>query len=102
MKDYLGGRQLGPRKLKSIYYLLQDRKHWLNSIGAEYIFLPVPNKEMIYDEYLPAHIRQNKGVTIYQQILRHLREKERFQDYIDVEQVMLNKKEEMQEGVVHV
>lgn len=96
MKDYLGGRRISPRKLKSIYYLLQDRKHWLNSIGAEYIFLPVPNKEMIYDEYLPAHIRQHKGVTIYQQILRYLREKDRFHDYIDVEQVMLNKKEEMQ------
>ncbi len=96
IKDYLGNRQLGPRKLESIYYLLQDRKYWLNSIGSEYIFLPIPNKEMIYDEYLPAQIRKHRGLSIYQRILSYLREKNTFQDYIDVEQVMLSRKDEMQ------
>ncbi len=96
IKDYLGGRQLGSRKLASIYYLLQDRKYWLNSRGAEYMFLPLPNKEMIYDEFLPAHIRQHRGETIYRRVVNYLQEKEGFQDFIDVEQLMLKNKEKKQ------
>ncbi|MEE4164877.1 MAG: hypothetical protein V2I35_02680, partial [Desulfocapsaceae bacterium] len=94
INDYLGSMKIGSRRLENIYYLLQDRTFWLNSIGSQYLFLPVPNKEMIYDEYLPAQIRQHKGESNYERVLGYLEEKQHFQGYIDLKQVMLKAKDE--------
>jgi len=96
IKDFLGGIRLGPRKLANTDYLLQDRKEWLDSIGTKYLFLPVPNKEMIYDDYLPTQIQQNRGVGIYHQILGYIQKNGSFRDYIDVEQLMIGNRDEME------
>ena len=92
IKDYLGHVSLSKRRLEKISHLLQDRKRWLASIGARYLFLPVPNKEMIYDEYLPSKIRRNRGISIYDQVIAHLLEKRRFEDYIDVKGLLFDNK----------
>lgn len=94
--DYLGRIDLSKEKLRKIDHLLQDRSYWLNSIGAHYLFLPIPNKESIYEEHLPAQIRKNRGSNLYEQILGHVKERGHFNNYIDVQEIMAEKKKEQQ------
>jgi len=60
----------------------------------KYLLLPLPNKEMIYDEFLPAQIRQHRGETIYRRVIDYLQKKNGFHDFIDVEQLLLASKQE--------
>jgi hypothetical protein len=91
--DYLGLRRITEKKLQKINYLLQDRAYWLKTMGIQYIYLPIPNKEAVYGDHLPAGIRKNKGVTVYDQLMAHLEHQGMFSDYIDTQKIMLQHKD---------
>ncbi len=94
--DYLGHIHFEEITLHKMKNLLMDRKEWLNSIGGEYLFLPIPNKEMVYEEFLPDILQQNRGKSKYDQIISFLGKSNDFPNYIDVKKLMLEHKNEQQ------
>ena len=94
ISDFIGRFPYSNITLETFSRLLQDRKEWLNSMGSQYIFMPVPNKETVYPEKLPLRIRNNRGATKYDQILGYLKYDEQFLDYIDTQDVLLDRKKQ--------
>ncbi len=91
--DYMGIHHYNELTKKKVTSVLNNRKTWLNAIGAKYIFLPAPNKEMVYDEFLPFGIRIHKGKSKYDQIVNYLKA-HHFKNVIDTKTLMINKKGE--------
>ncbi len=94
--DYLGSIKFSDYQLEKTSQLLEDRAAWLESIGIQYIFLPIPNKETIYEEHLPAKIRANKGKNKYEQIVEFAARNSSFTNYIDVQKLLLRHKKDTQ------
>jgi len=94
--DYMGRIQYSKKQLESAFRLLVNRRDWLDSMGIEYLFLPVPNKEPIYDEFLPGKIAANKGRNKYDQIIGTIPRDGSFTNFIDVQKLMLEHKKENQ------
>ncbi len=90
--DYMGLERFSPVELERFKHILQDREYWLGTLGVHYLFLPVPNKEAIYDEHLPDRVRNNKGVSKVVQLTEHLRTKSSFRGLVDIHEGMLQEK----------
>lgn len=93
---FLGLKQLSPVHLQSYQWELMNRRDWLAEQGITYVFLPVPNKESIYPEYLPWWIRDNAGISLYDQIVGYLDGNIGFSEYIDLKKRFLKQKNEKQ------
>ncbi len=93
VSDYLGRVHYENLTLARMENVLEDRKEWLDMQGIKYLFLPVPNKEMIYGEFLPDILVKNKGENKYDQIVSFLG-KSNFSDYIDSQKVLLKHKKD--------
>lgn len=91
VSDYLGRIRYDNLTLHRMESLLEDRREWLNRKGIKYLFLPIPNKEMVYEEFLPDILRKHKGKSKYDQIVAFL-EKSNYPDYIDGKRVLLAQK----------
>lgn len=100
--DYLGELKHTDKQLLKTSQLLEDRKVWLDSLGIEYLFLPIPNKEPIYEEYLPYKIRENRGKSKYEQIIGYTKEHSTFTNFIDVQQLFLDYKLEQQQQQLYL
>lgn len=96
ISDYLGRVRYNRKQLERIAWTLQNRSEWLRSLGIRYLYLPVPNKEAVYEEHLPLILRKNKGYDSYSQIVDHLRAGGRFTDFIDTKELLVSKKNEAQ------
>jgi alginate O-acetyltransferase complex protein AlgJ len=94
--DYMGLERFAPVDLERFKHVLQDREYWLDTLGAHYLFLPVPNKETIYEEYLPGRVRNNRGMSKVVQLTEHLRTKSRFRGLVDIHEHMLQEKSRQQ------
>ncbi len=62
-------------------------------LGIRYLYLPIPNKEAVYEEHLALILRKNKGYDSYSQIVDHLRAGGRFTDFIDTKELLVRKNE---------
>ncbi|MCX5871542.1 MAG: hypothetical protein NTY00_13150 [Deltaproteobacteria bacterium] len=94
--DFMGLMQKDFTTLEGYRNVLESRRDWLAKLGIRYLFLPVPNKMMIYEEYLPLRVRQEKGVTVYDQLMDHMQKHSDFTDFIDLKAILLKAKEERQ------
>jgi len=92
MLAYLGLTPISPVFLESYRWTLMDRRDWLAEKEIRYIFLPVPNKESIYPEFLPRRVRKNAGVSLYDQIISYLKNHPGFSEYLDLKNIFLGKK----------
>ncbi len=92
--DFMGLLQKDFSTLEGYRHVLEDRRDWLAKFGVRYLFLPVPNKMMVYEEFLPLRVRQEKGVTVYDQVMDHMRKYSDFTDYLDLKAILLKAKEE--------
>jgi hypothetical protein len=92
--DFMGLMQKDFVTLESYRNVLEDRRDWLAKFGVRYLFLPVPNKTMMYEEYLPLRVRQEKGLTVYDQFVDHMRKYSDFTDFLDLKAILLKAKEE--------
>lgn len=92
--DFMGLMQKDFSTLEGYRHVLEDRRDWLAKFGVRYLFLPVPNKMMVYEEFLPLRVRQEKGVTVYDQVMDHMRKYSDFTDYLDLKAILLKAKEE--------
>jgi len=96
LNDSLGQTQFNTIELEKFKRVIKDREYWLNSLGTHYLFLPIPNKESIYNEHLPTRIRQYQGKDKYTQIIGYLKKSGQLQCAIDVQDLMLNNKQHQQ------
>lgn len=64
--------------------------------GYPLLFLPIPNKESVYEECLPRRIRKHRGVNTYTKIIRHLAWSGKFTDFIDTHSILLQLKQDQQ------
>lgn len=94
--DFMGLMQKDFATLEGYRHVLEDRRDWLAQFGVRYLFLPVPNKMMMYEEYLPLRVRQEKGVTVYDQVVEHMLKYSDFSDFLDLKAILLKAKEERQ------
>ncbi len=83
INEYMGQVNFSPLQLRRAVQLLRDRREWLATLGCRYIFLPVPNKELIYGEFLPRAISTRKGTSKYEQLAAEL-DAEGFADWLDI------------------
>ncbi len=96
LSDYVGINRINLKHLEQFRYTLEDRKEWLAERGIKYLFLPVPNKMMVYEEFLPARIKRNSGVTLYDKFINHMQSRSTFTDIVDSKKILLNGKRDKQ------
>ncbi|MCP5052805.1 MAG: hypothetical protein GY940_36895, partial [bacterium] len=60
--------------LESWKRMLEQRWKWLADRGIEYLFLIAPNKNTIYPEYMPDHIRPVRQQSRMDQLMVYLKE----------------------------
>lgn len=61
-----------PRQLEQWKNVLEQRQQWLAARGIHYLFLIVPNKNTIYPEFMPDHIRRVHEKSRMDQFLEYL------------------------------
>jgi alginate O-acetyltransferase complex protein AlgJ len=61
-----------PRQLEQWRNVLEQRQQWLAARGSHYLFLVVPNKNTIYPEFMPDHIRRIHEKSRMDQLLEYL------------------------------
>ncbi|NIM15406.1 MAG: hypothetical protein GTO45_25795 [Candidatus Aminicenantes bacterium] len=61
-----------PRQLEQWKNVLEQRQQWLAARGIHYLFLIVPNKNTIYPEFMPDHIRRVHEKSRMDQLLEYL------------------------------
>lgn len=94
ISDYLGRVEYNKKQLERIKYTLHNRSEWLQSLNIRYLYLPIPNKEAVYDEYMPLILRKNKGYDSYSQVVDYLNKNSNFSDFVDTKKVLLDSKKE--------
>jgi alginate O-acetyltransferase complex protein AlgJ len=68
-------RSLTPFNLKELEQwrnLLEQRQKWLEARGIHYLFIIVPNKNTIYPEFMPDHIRRANKKSRMDQLVAYL------------------------------
>lgn len=65
IQDYYGQYKINETSMDNYISIFSDRAEWLRRMGICYLFIPVPNKINIYDEFLPKRIRRIKGDSFY-------------------------------------
>ncbi len=76
--------------------VLKDRELWLHSIGSHYLYLPIPNKSTVYQDYLPDLLRRYRGETKYEQVTNYLTTKSDFSHWLDTKKLLEAKKNTLQ------
>jgi Mor family transcriptional regulator len=82
-----------PQELERWKKLLEERHRWLAARGAAYLFVIVPNKNTIYPEYMPDHIRRVQPLSRMDQLLDYL-EKHSTVRVLDVRPALIAAKKE--------
>jgi alginate O-acetyltransferase complex protein AlgJ len=73
--DYLGNRQLTGPELAAWETAIGERTRWMEEKGIPYIFMVMPDKAMLYPEYLPENIQPIRRQTRFEQLNAHLTNK---------------------------
>lgn len=94
--DFMGLNQFEENRLRHWKQILSDRQEWLEDQGIRYLFIPAPNKVMIYPEFLPDIILKKRGRTNLEQFLEYLSRPPAFTGVIDLRPALLAAKKEGQ------
>ncbi len=90
--DYMGAIPLGEVELESLRLRLEENNRRFAEKGIVYIVAIAPNKNTVYDEYLPDRIAKSKGRTRLDQFVDHMREKSKLK-ILDLRPPLLAEKE---------
>jgi hypothetical protein len=71
---YRSLRLFSRQELEQWKRVLEERHQWLTQRGIHYLFMIVPNKNTIYPEYMPDHIRKVRPYSRMDQLVSFLRE----------------------------
>ncbi len=88
LNDHIGQARADAKGLHEWQQQLLDKQRWLNTLGIDYFFVPIPNKMTLYSQYLPPRIREHSGITALDQLLTYLDEKGKFISYTNLEPVL--------------
>lgn len=70
--DYKGIRPLSPEGLERIRRNIERDRRKMAALGIVYILAIAPNKQTIYEEYLPKNIRRVHPLTRFDQLMDYL------------------------------
>ncbi len=70
--NYRGVASLGPAKLGRWQQLLEKRRDWLAEQGIEFLLVLVPDKHLMYPEYMPDRLPRTGNAHPLDQLSRHL------------------------------
>lgn len=90
---------LSDRELETWRQVLEARRDWLAERGIAYLLVLVPDKNLVYPEYMPARLPRMSDVTPLEQLSHHLEETSDV-EVLDLLPVMLAAKRE--ERVYHL
>ena len=88
LNDHIGQAPADTNSLHEWQQQLLDKQRWLNTLGIDYFFVPIPNKMTLYSQYLPPRIREHSGITALDQLLAYLNEKGKFISYTNLQPVL--------------
>ena len=88
LRDHIGLSPASAAILTQWQQHLTNKKTWLNSIGTQYLLVPVPNKMTLFSENLPQRIRRHSGTTMLDSLLAELNKQDDFKGYIDLEPLL--------------
>lgn len=71
--DFTGKSTYSNEDLKKIKNNLEDKKKWSENNGIKFLVVVTPNKETLYPEALPDHIKRSLNPTKLDQILNYLK-----------------------------
>lgn len=74
LHDYIGDNYFSEDDLKKIAANLKKQKEWVESQGAQFVLLLIPNKESIYPEHMPAYIKRVNEASREDQLAAYLQE----------------------------
>ncbi|MCW5204336.1 hypothetical protein VU02_00135 [Desulfobulbus sp. N2] len=92
-EDFNGMQQSDQVSLEKHAATLIDRRDWFARLGVRYLFVPVPNKISIYDEYLPDRIQGGRGTTFYEQFTSFLERDLHFENFVNLYPVLRENKQ---------
>ncbi len=95
-EDFNGMQQSDQVSLEKHAATLIDRRDWFASLGVRYLFVPVPNKISIYDEYLPDRIQGGRGATFYEQFTSFLEREILFKNFVNLYRILRENKQREQ------
>lgn len=74
IRDYLGNNLYTDGELKWLAEYYQRVNDYFKARGIEFVLFVPPNKEQIYDEYMPKNVEPAQGITRMEQAIRYLKE----------------------------
>lgn len=72
VSDYVGGRYYSKMRLKQIANNMQRFKKAVEKKGAKLVILMVPNKEVVYSNFMPKRIKRKSTYNRYDQLYDYL------------------------------
>jgi hypothetical protein len=69
---YRNIRPFSVEELERWKQLLEQRRQWLEARGIRYLFVIAPNKNTIYPEFMPGHIRKAHSYSRMDQLVDYL------------------------------
>ncbi|NBT28718.1 MAG: hypothetical protein EBT18_04395 [Gammaproteobacteria bacterium] len=93
LADFIGQKRLSVEELRAWEQYLLDKKTWLNSMGIEYLFVPIPNKMTVYPEHLPTRIKGSQKESRLDQLEALLNAGSLFGDHLFLKEVLVREKE---------
>jgi len=93
LADFIGQKRLNLEELRAWEQYLLDKKTWLNSMGIEYLFVPIPNKMTVYPEHLPTRIKGSQKESRLDQLEGFLSANSLFRDHLFLTEVLVREKE---------
>ena len=92
LSDHVGLIKLDDNVLPLWKQHLFNKQTWLNSLGIEYLLVPVPNKMNIYSENLPRRIRNHSGLTMLDKLVSTLKTEKTYDDFVELKPVLKEQK----------
>ncbi len=71
--DYIGDNAYTEEELASIAKHLQEQKELIEEAGSQFVLMILPNKEVVYSEYMPTYIERVSEVTRTDKLVDYLR-----------------------------
>ena len=75
LEDYQSAELLTPEELEAWRQELVGTRDWLRAQGTAFVFMVVPDKHVIYPEFLPESIHRLHSTYRGEQLVRYLRER---------------------------
>jgi len=92
LNDHVGLIKLRDNVLPDWKQHLHNKKAWLNTLGIEYLLVPVPNKMTLYSEHLPRRIRSHSGSTMLDKLITQLKTADRYKNFVELEPILREQK----------